>query len=92
MCRKILLEISIWQANVFMECTDPASPPAYIPVTAIYSQACRVSLRVRRVALPELEEASLDAESSDADTQSTELWATIGLTRVSILSMDVLCY
>ena len=80
------LEVAFWEYGTFLD-PQVEGPAAVVPAHEITSQACRVTLR-RYPCSPSADEEDEDDDLAVPPTSlradnSSRLWATIGLTRVS---------
>jgi hypothetical protein len=80
------LEVYFWEHMKFLKPQD-SGPPRFIQPNLIISQACRLTIDKPRS--PDLNYDSDGEAAANPRAQTSEkAWATIGLTRVCVLSHD----
>jgi hypothetical protein len=78
------LEIFAWEHGKFLQRNEPG-PGRIVPITAILSQACRLTIDHKeqiRDSDSESEDDDSDVEAETSSGPTRKLWFTAGLTRV----------
>ncbi|KAF7372087.1 alcohol dehydrogenase [Mycena venus] len=84
------LEIFSWEYGQFLRRGDPG-PPRIVPVSAILSQACRLTVNHKKQILHDDSDSDDDEGGESSDGPARKIWFTAGLTRVltDLIQLDI---
>ncbi|KAF7372541.1 alcohol dehydrogenase [Mycena venus] len=74
------LEIFSWEHGQFLRRGDPG-PPRIVPVSAILSQACRLTINHKKQILHDDSDSDEDEGGESSDGPTCKIWFTAGLTQ-----------